>query len=78
MLVGSCGVYDGSTWAALAPGDLFYVPRGGIHGVRVGGDEPAEVLTRFTPRIPRERFVMELLEISALGRRLTQDEWTEF
>ena len=78
VLSGSIEVYDGLAWATSSAGDLVYVPRGGIHGVRVPSDAGAEVLTLFTPGIPRERFVTELLEISASGRRLTPEEWTEF
>lgn len=36
------------------------------------------MLTLFTPGIPRERFVLELLEIRASGRELTREEWAEF
>lgn len=78
VLSGSIEVFDGAAWGTASSGDLVYVPRGGIHGVRVGGDETAEVLTLFTPGIPRERFVMELLEISASGRQLSREEWAEF
>lgn len=78
VLSGSIEVYDGSAWATSSAGDLVYVPRGGIHGVRASNDAGAEVLTLFTPGIPRERFAMELLEISESGRSLTPEEWTEF
>ncbi|QIM19941.1 hypothetical protein G7075_00355 [Phycicoccus sp. HDW14] len=36
------------------------------------------MLTLFAPGIPRERCVLELLEIRQSGRELTPQEWTEF
>ena len=78
VLAGSLDVFDGAQWVTSSSGDLVHVPRGGIHGLRVTGAETAEVLTLFTPGIPRERFVLELLEISTSGRQLSPDEWTEF
>lgn len=32
----------------------------------------------FVPGIPREQFVIELLEIRQSGQRLSQKEWAEF
>ena len=49
----------------------------GIHGLRAI-EGPADVLTLFVPGIPRERFVLELLEIRQSGRQLTQEEWADF
>jgi hypothetical protein len=70
-------LWTGETWRALSPGDLAYVPRGGIHGLRVPKGS-AEVLTLFVPGIPREQFVLELLEIRQSGQRLASEEWAEF
>lgn len=78
VLAGSLDVFDGARWVTSSSGDLVHVPRGGIHGLRVTGAESAEVLTLFTPGIPRERFVLELLEISTSGQQLSPSEWTEF
>ena len=56
----------------------MHVPRGGVHGLRVPEGTGAEVPTIFTPGIPRERFVLELLEIRESARALTPEQWTEF
>jgi len=77
VLAGRLELWDGEAWRGLGAGDLAYVPRGGVHGLRVA-DGPAEVLTLFAPGIPRERCVLELLEIRQSGRELTPQEWTEF
>ncbi|MBT9256453.1 cupin domain-containing protein [Phycicoccus sp. MAQZ13P-2] len=77
VLSGRLELWDGGSWRGLAAGDLAYVPRGGVHGLRVP-EGPAEVLTLFVPGVAREQFVLELLEIRQSGRTLTAQEWTEF
>lgn len=77
LLSGQIELWNGEAWRALTAGDLAYIPRGGIHGLRTV-DGPAEVLTLFVPGVPRERFVLELLEIRQSGRHLTQQEWADF
>ena len=77
LLSGRLELWTGEAWRELSPDDLAYVPRGGIHGLRVT-EGPAEVLTLFVPGIPREQFVLELLEIRQSGQRLTPEEWAEF
>ena len=77
VLSGRMELWAGDAWRGVSPGDLAYVPRGGIHGLRVP-EGPAEVLTLFVPGVPRERFVLELLEIRQSGRQLTQEEWADF
>lgn len=77
VLTGGVELFDGERWTPAVVGDLVHVPRHGIHGLRVG-DEDSDVLTLFTPGIPRERFVLELLEIRTSGRELTPEEWTDF
>ena len=77
LLSGRLDLWNGEGWRELSGRDLAYIPRGGIHGLRaVHG--PAEVLTLFVPGVPRERFVLELLEIRESGRQLTEEEWAEF
>jgi quercetin dioxygenase-like cupin family protein len=78
VLTGRIELWDGGAWSPAGAGDLVHVPRGGVHGLRVTNPEGAEVLTLFTPGIPRERFVLELLEIRTSGRELTHEEWAEF
>ena len=77
LLSGRMELWTGDVWRGLAPGDLAYIPRGGIHALRVV-ESPADLLTLFVPGIPREKFVLELLEMRQSGQQLTQEEWTEF
>jgi quercetin dioxygenase-like cupin family protein len=77
VLSGRMELWTGEAWREVSAGDLAYIPRGGIHGLRVR-EEPAEVLTLFVPGIPRERFVLELLEIRQSGRQLGPEQWAEF
>jgi quercetin dioxygenase-like cupin family protein len=77
LLSGRMEFWNGLTWRSVPPGGLAYVPRGGIHGLRVA-EGPAEVLTLFIPGVPRERFALELLDIRQSGRHLTADEWVDF
>jgi quercetin dioxygenase-like cupin family protein len=77
VLSGRIELWNGDAWRGVSAGDLAYVPRGGIHGLRVV-QGPAEVLTLFVPGVPRERFVLELLELRQSGRHLTQQEWADF
>jgi quercetin dioxygenase-like cupin family protein len=78
VLDGELQVFTGDGSVGATTGDLVYVPPGGIHGLKVVGDTPADVLTIFSPGIAREEFVYELLEITRTGRTLSPDEWTEF
>ena len=78
VLSGEVDLWNGAAWTGSSSGDLLHVPRGGIHALRVGEGAGAEVLTLFTPGIPRERFVLELVEIRESGHTLTAQEWTEF
>ena len=75
---GELQFFDGDRLDDVNTGDLVYVPRGGIHGLKVEGDTPAEVLTIFSPGIAREEFVYELLQITRTGRTLSSGEWAEF
>ena len=78
VLSGHIELWNNEDWTKASPGELVHVPRGGVHGLRVPGGEGAEVLTLFTPGVPREEFVLELLEIRRSGRMLTTEEWAEF
>ena len=78
VLSGEIELWNGAFWSAASSGDLVHVPRGGVHGVRIPEGAAAEVLTLFTPGIPREQFFLELLEIRQSGRTPASDEWIEF
>jgi quercetin dioxygenase-like cupin family protein len=78
LLSGAVELWDGTTWNVASAGDLVHVPKGGVHGLRVPEGTCAEVLTLFVPGIPRERFVLELLEIRESGRALTREQWADF
>ena len=77
ILSGNVRLYNGAKWLSATGGDFFYVPEGGVHGFRNDADEAASMLILFAPGAPRERYFEELAEISASGRRLSDEEWTE-
>jgi mannose-6-phosphate isomerase-like protein (cupin superfamily) len=77
ILSGTVQLYNGEKWTDATAGDFLYVPEGGVHGFRNDSGEPASMLILFAPGPPRERYFQELAEISASGRRLTDEEWTE-
>ena len=74
---GTVGFFNGKTWVSATKGDFFYVPQGGIHAYRNDADSPAAMLVLFAPGAPREEYFRELARISAEGRQLSEDEWTE-
>jgi len=78
VLAGAIELWNGLTWARAATGDLVHLPRGAVHGVRVRGDTPADVLTLFTPGIARERFILELFELRDSGRVMSPEQWDQF
>jgi quercetin dioxygenase-like cupin family protein len=51
--------------------------RGGIHGFRNDGDDPAAMLILFAPGIERERYFEELAGIRRTGAELTEQEWAD-
>jgi mannose-6-phosphate isomerase-like protein (cupin superfamily) len=77
ILSGTVMLYNGDEWTNATSGDFLYVPEGGIHGFRNEADEPASMLILFAPGPPRERYFQELAEITATGRKLSDEEWTE-
>jgi quercetin dioxygenase-like cupin family protein len=77
LLWGRMELWNGDAWRGVSAGDLAYIPPGGVHGLRIT-EGPAEVLTLFVPGIPRERFVLELMEIRQSGRQLAPKEWAAF
>ena len=77
VLSGAMRLYDGNGWVDAGPGDYLYVPEGGVHGFRNESGEPASMLILFAPGAPRERFFLELAEIGAAGRELSDGEWAE-
>jgi len=77
VLSGTVRLYDGRAWAEGREGDLFHVPDGGIHAFRNDADAAASMLILFAPGPPREAYFNELAEISATGRTLSPEDWTE-
>jgi mannose-6-phosphate isomerase-like protein (cupin superfamily) len=78
VLSGTVRLFDGTRWLDAAPGDFLHVPVGGIHGFRNESGAPASMLLLFAPGAPRERYFEGLAEFAATGRRLTDEERTEF
>ena len=77
ILSGTVRLYDGEQWMDATAGDFLYVPEGGVHGFRNDAEEAAAMLILFAPGAPRERYFVELAEILASGRQLSDEEWTE-
>jgi mannose-6-phosphate isomerase-like protein (cupin superfamily) len=77
VISGTVRLYDGARWLDARAKDFLYVPEGGIHAFRNESDEPASMLILFAPGAAREKYFLELLEISTTGRKLTEDEWAE-
>ena len=78
VLSGRVQLYDGKDWVEGAPGDFLYVPVGGIHAFRNDSGAPATMLLLFAPGAPREAYFEGLAELAASGRRLSDEEQTEF
>jgi quercetin dioxygenase-like cupin family protein len=78
VISGSVTIFDGREWVETAPGDFVHVPKGGLHGFRNDTDDPASMLILFSPGEARENYFRELTEIVNTGRKLTDEEWTEF
>jgi len=76
VLSGTVRFFDGRDWIEAKAGDFVYVPKGGIHAFKADSAEPSSMLILFAPGAARERFFIELEEIRASGRKLTQREWT--
>lgn len=76
-LSGTVRLYDGDKWMDATAGDFLHVPEGGVHGFRNDANEGASMLILFAPGAPRERYFEELADISASGRQLSDEEWTE-
>lgn len=77
VLSGTVRLYNGEEWMDAAAGDFLYVPEAGVHGFRNDTDHAASMLILFAPGPPRERYFEDLAEISAAGRGLSDEEWTE-
>ena len=77
ILSGTVRLFNGDKWVDASAGDFLYVPEGGIHGFRNEADEAASMLILFAPGPPRERYFQELAEITASGRQLSDEDWTE-
>ncbi|GAA1644761.1 cupin domain-containing protein [Catellatospora bangladeshensis] len=77
VVSGTVRLYDGARWIDGRPGDFLHVPEGGVHGFGNESDAEASMLILFAPGIPRETYFRELAEISATGRQLSEEEWTD-
>jgi quercetin dioxygenase-like cupin family protein len=74
VLSGTIRLYDGRTWLEGRPGDLLFVPEGGLHGFRNESGEPASMLILFAPGAPREDY----FETLARDETMTADERAAF
>jgi quercetin dioxygenase-like cupin family protein len=72
VLSGEVQLYDGSGWRTGRPGDLMFVPEGGLHGFR--GADQASMLLLFAPGAPREDY----FETLAAAEPMTAEERAEF
>lgn len=77
VLSGTVRLYDGNRWFDANPGDLLYVPPGGIHAFRNESGAPAAMLIILTPGADREAYFAELAAIAAEQRELTDEEWAD-
>lgn len=77
VMSGAVRLYNGQDWAEAQQGDFLYVPQRGVHAFRNDSEVAASMLILFSPGAPREAYFRELAEISATGRQLSPDEWTE-
>lgn len=77
IMSGTVQLYDGKKWLDSKAGDLLFVPEGGIHGFRNDSEAAASMLILFAPGAPRERYFEELADITASGRKLSDEEWAE-
>ncbi len=77
VLSGTIQLYDGSVWRDGRPGDLMFVPEGGIHAFRNVSGEAASMLILFAPGAPREDY-FETTARMAAGLRMTDEERTAF
>ena len=77
ILSGTVRLFSGERWIEATAGDFLYVPEGGVHAFRNESGAPASMLILFAPGAPREAYFEALAEISASGRQLSAEEWTE-
>ncbi len=78
VLSGTVDLYDGGRWVTAQPGDLLYVPPGGIHAFR-NADGPASMLILFAPGAPREEYFEEMASMTTEQRdRMSEQDWDAF
>lgn len=77
ILDGTVRFHDGADWFDAMPGDMLYVPAGGIHGFTNASGAAASMLMLMTPGADRGAYFSELAEIAASGRDLSADEWAQ-
>jgi len=78
VLSGTVRLFNGERWTSATSGDFLYVPEGGLHAFRNDSGELASMLILFAPGAPREGYFEGLINIGASGRRLSDEEWSEF
>jgi mannose-6-phosphate isomerase-like protein (cupin superfamily) len=77
ILDGTVRFHDGVDWIDATPGDMLYVPAGGIHGFTNASGAAASMLMLMTPGADRGAYFDELAAIAAAGRQLSSAEWDE-
>lgn len=78
ILDGEVRLFNGANWITAVKGDYLYVPPNGIHAFRNESETASSMLILFAPGIPREKYFLGLAEIAASGRKLGDEEYTEF
>jgi len=77
ILAGTIRFYDGTRWLDATPGDMLYVPAGGIHAFINTSGAPASMLILLTPGADRTAYFSELAAIADSGRELSDAEWAD-
>lgn len=68
--------YAGGDWLEAGPGDVLYVPPGGVHAFR-NPDGAASMLMLFAPGAPRQSYFEELAGLDEQARAaMTSADWT--
>lgn len=64
VISGTVRLYDGNRWFDAGPGDMLYVPAGGIHAFTNDSGAPASMLMLLTPGANRAAYFAELTHIA--------------
>ena len=77
VLAGTVRLYDGKRWIDGVPGDVLFVPEGGIHAFRNESGGPASMLILFAPGAPREEYFETTARLAG-GLVLSDEEKAAF